>query len=283
MQTLVIGINYRTEDCAVKFARSLSNCGSEDLTVLLVDNSESPDPRQFVDRLRKANPQIRYLVAPRNLGYFGGANYALNRCSKAGEPPDWVVVCNVDIEFKDRNFFGLLRELNLPEGAAVVAPRIWSARWKRDLNPKINERPTRQRMAFYKIIFDNYYYQLAYEMLSFLKNAWRSAVRSMQAQPAEPNPPGSNVSAFIYAPHGSCMVFRRTYFDAGGNFNYSAFLFGEEIFVAETARRLGLGVIHCPSLVVFDSEHASTGIVRSRKIAGYMKEATNHLIEHYFP
>jgi hypothetical protein len=46
--------------------------------------------------------------------------------------------------------------------------------------------------------------------------------------------------------------------------------------------RLGLSVSHCSWLWVLDTEHASTGIIRSRKIAGYMKDATNYLVEHYF-
>jgi hypothetical protein len=78
------------------------------------------------------------------------------------------------------------------------------------------------------------------------------------------------------------MIFSRRYFRAGGNFEYSVFLFGEEIFVAETAKGLGLAVRYCPWLGVLDNEHASTGIIRSRKVAGYMKDATNYLVEHYF-
>jgi hypothetical protein len=47
--------------------------------------------------------------------------------------------------------------------------------------------------------------------------------------------------------------------------------------VAETTKGLGLAVSYCPWLRILDNEHASTGIIRSRKVAGYMKDATNYL------
>jgi len=135
-------------------------------------------------------------------------------------------------------------------------------------------------MFFYKVIFGNYYLQVCYEVLSFLKNGLKAAGRNRLA-----NPEGgkqNNEAPAIYAPHGSCMIFNRRYFTAGGSFEYSIFLFGEEIFVAETTRKLGLLIVHCPRLWVLDHEHASTGTIRSRKVAGYMKDATDYLVEHYF-
>jgi hypothetical protein len=190
----------------------------------------------------------------------------------------------VDVEFSDGQFFSALRELETTESLGVVAPRIWSARWKRDLNPKISQRPSKARMNLYRVIFGNYYLQMTYEILSFLKNGLKASIRERLA--SFRGHPQSEMqiedASSIYAPHGSCMIFNRRYFSAGGNFEYSVFLFGEEIFVAETAKRLGLAVRYCPWLRILDSEHASTGIIRSREVAGYMKEATNYLVEHYF-
>ncbi len=245
---------------------------------MLVDNSERGDSGGFSRRVNENNPQIRCLQAPRNLGYFGGANYGLKRYLAISELPDWVIVCNVDIEFSDNQFFSALQGLKSTESLGVVAPRIWSARSKRDLNPKISQRPSKGRMLFYKVIFGNYFLQMAYEVLSFLKGSLRAQI--VEKLPEDQRPENGVVP--IYAAHGSCMIFSRRYFIAGGSLEYSVFLFGEEIFVAETAKRLGLAVGFCPWLYVLDNEHASTGIIRSRKVAGYMKDATNYLVEHYF-
>jgi GT2 family glycosyltransferase len=140
-------------------------------------------------------------------------------------------------------------------------------------------------MSFYKVIFGNYYLQAAYEFISVAKYWLKAQIRGARASVL--NRPGDNVpragSTPIYASHGSCMVFSRRYFASGGSIEYPVFLFGEEIFVAETARQLGLSVVHCPQLWVFDKEHASTGgVTRSRKVAGYMNEATQYLAQKYF-
>src|SRR5580692_8909393 len=100
MTTLLIGINYRTEAHAVMFARNLKRYSPEDVSVILVDNSERGDPDTFSRQIQEANPQIRCLEAPRNLGYFGGAHYGLKQYLASSEWPDWVIVCNVDIEFR---------------------------------------------------------------------------------------------------------------------------------------------------------------------------------------
>lgn len=284
MAALVIGVNYRTDDHAVRFARSLEKYSALEVKVILVDNSEREDSSVFFRRIGEANASIKCLQTPRNLGYFGGANFGWAQYLIDSPPPDWVIVCNVDVEFNDGQFFSALRELETIESLGVVAPRIWSARWKRDLNPKISQRPSKAKMNLYRVIFGNYYLQMTYEILSFAKNGLKALIRDTFALfRGHPRIETQIEEApSIYAPHGSCIIFNRRYFSAGGDFEYSVFLFGEEIFVAETAKRVGLTVRYCPWLRILDSEHASTGIIRSRRVAGYMKDATTYLVEHYF-
>ena len=89
-------------------------------------------------------------------------------------------------------------------------------------------------------------------------------------------------SKIIYAPHGSCIIFNENYFKMGGNLNHISFLFGEEIFVAESAKKSGLKVQYEPQLRVSDYEHASTGFFYSRKIAGFMKQSTIDILATYY-
>ncbi len=285
MSSLIIAVNYKTDEHAAQLARSLAGYSNQDLAVVLVDNSERDDPEAFARMIHEVNPYIQCVRAPANLGYFGGANFGLKHYLAEFPLPQWVIICNVDIEFRDPGFFVTLRQLEATGGIGVVAPRIWSARFQRDLNPKITQRPTRRRMSFYKVIFGNYYLQAAYEIISVVKYGLKRQIRSALA-PFRKRPEYNSTSgrsAPIYASHGSCMILNRRYFASGGSIEYPVFLFGEEIFVAETARQLGLLVVHCPQLWVFDKEHASTGgALRSRRVARYMNEATRYLAQKYF-
>jgi GT2 family glycosyltransferase len=282
---LIIAVNYKTDEHARELARSLVSYSNQDVSVIFVDNSERDDPEAFTSMIHAVNPDVQCLHAPGNLGYFGGANFGLRNYLAHSALPEWVIICNVDIEFRDPGFFVTLRQLEAAGDIGVVAPRIWSARFHRDVNPKITQRPTKRRMVFYKVIFGNYYLQAAYEVLSVAKYGLKKQIRSARAHFHKR--PAHNTTSIgttpIYAGHGSCMIFSRRYFVSGGNVEYPVFLFGEEIFVAETARGLGLSVVHCPQLWVFDKEHASTGgAMRSRKVAGFMNEATQYLAEKYF-
>jgi GT2 family glycosyltransferase len=85
-----------------------------------------------------------------------------------------------------------------------------------------------------------------------------------------------------YCIHGSFMVFNKSYFTKGGTINYPSLLFGEELFVAETARKLGLKTIYEPDLVINHNEHSTTGVFKSAKTVGFMHQSYSYLLKTFF-
>src|SRR5215470_14735408 len=110
MSSLVIAINYRTDEHAVQLARSLAGFSDQDIRVVLVDNSEKNEPEAFARMIHAVNPDVQCVQAPSNLGYFGGANFGLQNYLAHSPLPQWVIICNVDIEFRDPEFFTTLRQ-----------------------------------------------------------------------------------------------------------------------------------------------------------------------------
>jgi GT2 family glycosyltransferase len=86
----------------------------------------------------------------------------------------------------------------------------------------------------------------------------------------------------IYAPHCSFVIFNRKYFETGGTLKHGAFLFGEEIFVAETVRNLGFRIIYDPRFFVLHREHATTSILKGRKMLVYLREANDYCVNQFF-
>ena len=121
-------------------------------------------------------------------------------------------------------------------------------------------------------------------MLSFFKYALKRVLHRNDNLREVPNSGLSFVKGLlkVYAIQGSCMFFTRRFFEAGGTLKYPCFLFGEELYLAETARRLGLDIVYNPKMQMEHRDHVSTGFPRSRIMAKYIGEATRFIYREYF-
>ena len=281
---VAIAVSYRSDDAAFAWVNAVGRALQpvrRIAEVVVVDNTERADSAAFFARLRTVDPAVIAMKAPGNLGYFGGARYAWEEWQRStSRLPDWVMVSNVDVGFHDGGFFLKLLASTYPAGTGVIAPSICSAARHGDWNPKIRRRPSRNRIHAYKALFGNHWVLNLYEMAARIKHAAQGLTRRLKGREDGPK---DNAVQKIYAPHGACMLFAREYFERGGDLNFPGFLFGEEVFVGETARRLQLGVVYDPRLRMTSSDHVSTGRFRSRHMAKYMYDSAAILAERYFP
>jgi GT2 family glycosyltransferase len=270
---LVICVNFHCEDEVAALVRSgLRLDGAQRLRVLVVDNNGGSQPHPAIADL--AGTQVDVLAPGSNRGYYGAADWALGKlfprpAADAGLP-DWVIVSNPDIEFPDVRILDRLQELYGSDPPAVLAPAVVDNDTGRDLNPHLLTRPDPRRMRFLRWLHRHHSATVAYHLGSIAKGKLPSR-RRPRTGPAD-----------IYAPHGAFTIFNRSYFEAGGSLRHVAFLYGEELFVAETARGLGLKVVYDPRLVVGHRRHATTGRLPSRELTRRMAEASSRLVDLYF-
>lgn len=284
-RVVIIAVNYHSDDASMAWLADLNRIlgpGREQAAVVIVDNTVREDSEDFFGRLRVADRQVIALKAPGNLGYFGGAHWGWVQWQSrsGGHSPDWVMVSNVDVAFASNDFFARLLATCYPEATGVVGPTIVSQARHGDWNPKMTNRPSRRRMHAYKLLYLSRWLLNLYEQGVRIKYALATLLRRT------PGPDQSAPAAGfreIYAPHGACILFAAEYFRRGGDLCYPSFLFGEEVFVAETARRLGVKVLYDPGLRMTSQDHVSTGRFRSKTMAGYMRDSAVILAERYFP
>ena len=270
---LVVCVNYNNAADTQQFVEEiLRQRAPAPIEVTVVDNTQPSDPRLSLPAA------VRVIRAERNLGYFGAVNHALTeRVARAGLP-EWLVIANADVRVEGESFFEELQRLHGDDPPAVIAPTIISVAFGNDQNPNFERRPSGMRMRFYKMVFNQYLLNVSYQAMSLLVSRVQAAVqgrfsRFMHAD----NPPRE-----IYAPHGAFMLVHRSYFEAGGDLAHGAFLFGEEIYVAEKARTLGLRVLYEPRLRVLHQEHATMGSFGDSRIARHRGEAAAYLADHFF-
>jgi GT2 family glycosyltransferase len=273
---LLICVNYRKPTETRHFVTSaLEQTLNSSLHVVVVDNSPSAG-EAGVRESALSDPRVKAIATGENLGYFGGAAVALADHLKSHPLPDWVIVSNPDVYFSDRDVLQRLCDAHRGDEPAVIAPSIRTVDTSVEQNPYMRVRPGRLRMHVYRWIFSAYPIDAVYQGLSWIKH------RAAEAGSKGRQPAAASSAEKIYAPQGAFIAFHRSYFEKGGTLEHGAFLFGEEIFVAETARRLGLTVLYEPAVAIEHTQRSTGAGLFNRDTSRYRKQASRYLAKTFF-
>lgn len=274
---LILSVIYHSYPETIRFVRSIDPENTQGIVLVLADNSEQSAPADFLGFVQSL-PFVHYLPTGSNLGYFGGAREALDHyLREQPEIPRWVMVTNVDIVFTP-DFLPRLKGRECPEKLGMVAPAILSQQWKIDYNPGLLKPYSASRLRFFRILYSHYLIHNLYLLPAYFKK-WLTGHCKIKEKDVEGRVPPLTS---IYAPHGSCLIFSHRWFEKGGTLHLPHFLFGEEIFVAETTKRLGLEVIYDPTMEMLDHEHASVGFFVNRTTNRYYREMCRSILSMYY-
>ena len=273
---LIITVNYRGADATAAFLESVSRLDEfQRAHVMVVENGSNDGSAQKLRPLVVGKANIELLESDTNRGYFGGANWALQRYLERGSALDWVVICNNDILFDDRQFLSKLF-LRRPDDAAVIAPAIMARLTGADCNPFMLHRPNAFQLFRIRMWHSSYYLMWVKQLLSPYFRTIRHRVSQDISRTTEKG------ASPIYAAHGAMFIFSRSYFAAGGYIDDGHFLYAEELCTAETCVRLGLRVIHDTQLRVFHDAHKTTGRYLSRAMYEHARGAVYYTLRKYF-
>jgi GT2 family glycosyltransferase len=263
---LLVANHYKNADevrAFVRHAASLSLPAGWGLRIAICDNSD--------DWVGDAPHPCATMLRPRaNLGYYGGCAHALAQWqARTGTLPAWIGAVNTDLELDARFFVTLVEQV--PPHIAVVAPAVQLPDGTHQ-NPYLRERPSRTRMLWMRAVF----------RASWLAWAWTLGHEVLRRMRPHSRVDGTRKRETIYAPHGSIVMFRREFFAAGGRLEFGGFMYGEELHVAEQARRLGFSVLYEPGCHVLHNAHAVVGKVPSALNRRWRSESSDFIWSAYF-
>lgn len=241
--------------------------GGGDWRLVVVDNADDDREREAVRAAAAGDARVRVVDAGGNLGYLGGARRGLREVDP--DATRWLVVTNTDVRFAP----DFVERLAAMTDDAVVAPAILSSVSGADQNPFLLERPSRATLLRWRVQFATVAGARLVVAVDHLLSLLTSVVRRRWASRRTVG----GAPRRIYAPHGSCMALPASFFARPGSLDHGAFLFGEEITIAERARALGCPVLHTPSLVVHHDEHRATGWWRSRQLLVWQRESVREI------
>jgi GT2 family glycosyltransferase len=284
MKVLFVPVTYNSYDALESYIASVGKAleaaadPTIEVKIHVADNSTSQKADAHNCQLSIVNYQLSNYPNP---GYLPAALKTVYSEDYASY--DYIIISNVDVVL-DETFFTALRDLKADPDTVWVAPYIWSPSEQRDVNPKIQERYTKKRLRLLRLLF-------ACPPLYYLYT--RTLYRTRKANQGKDHGDrfliGSKTTIMqpvpmipIYAGHGSFMIFRPEIFQQEPKLDYPVFLFCEEIFMAEMARRIGKKVTHCPSVKVWDKEHASTGLMGLWRYCKYNHDALSYIIRTFY-
>lgn len=262
---LVVCVSYNGSKDLDAYLESLQFNSFTDWRLVVVNNSLSALEADKIDDIVAHDSRAIHIRAPKNLGYFGGARYALRSLDKS--VPEWILVTNTDLVF-DRHFLLSISEKD-PNSVGLLAPSLIEEATGFDQNPYMLLPPSRADLLRRHILASSPFTAQACFLLSTLKRRLLATIPHRRRGPSQ--------ELEIYAPHGGLVVLSRRFFEVGGTLNHPMFLFGEENHLARECERLGLQILYSPSARAVHRFHAQTGgWLRSPAVLRAMVEAARY-------
>lgn len=114
----VVIVNYHCQDLVCRCLESIVSLGRDDLSFIIVDNSETPD----TDRIQLLHPAATVLRPGSNLGFGGGNNIGIKHALDSGVTH--VMIMNPDTTTETDFFPPLLEAFAKYPRLGMVGPKI---------------------------------------------------------------------------------------------------------------------------------------------------------------
>lgn len=272
MKLWIITVNFGDIAPTVSLIDSLAPSKKNDSIIIgIADNSASDkSTSELKNIIDKSKFDIRLFSYEKNFYYWPAVNKVIeNLKNLIGNYPDWVVVCNNDITFPDKTFINQLSKINKKE-YPIVGPKIINPEGQ-NLNPFMISPLSIIQRFYWNLYFCSYYLS---KILITMKNIVKIFDTRKQSENIMNNKE-------VYAVHGSVILFSSYFFQKGGWFDNNFKMYGEELTVAEIAKKINLPVTYVPQLKFLHHEHRSTGMVNQKSIYHIAKESHKYFRSTY--
>lgn len=216
------------------------------LNIYLVDNASNNETGQILKE-NYTYKNIRVLLLNTNLGFAKGNNQGIEKALNDG--CDFIICSNNDVEV-DINKDFISRVINIFENdknIAVIGPRIRDLQGG-DQNPFIRIRPNYNRFLL------NFVYKTKVGKLIFLvRHLYLNKYFGEGKKKIE-----SFGKEYVYALHGSFLIFTPVYFRYFNGFDDSTFLYAEEDILGEQLCKNGLSMYYTDEIQILHKEDGAT-------------------------
>lgn len=251
-------LHYQSFDETVAEVMHVINDLSGKSKVVIVDNASPNGSGKKLEELFLNNKNVDVILSDNNTGYAKGNNlgirYALEKYS-----PDFIILANNDIEFKQNNFLELLKESFQKKNFDILGPDIFVPETGIHQNPKQSNSYTIEQVQ--KI--NNNSRRLLNQnklLFSFRANLKRvSKLRKFVIQKRKATSIKKDIVQLNIVLHGSLLVFSKKFFDKMVvPFDEKTFFYFETEILDRKMKELNMIAKYDPSMLVYHHQNTST-------------------------
>jgi len=251
----VVVLNYLTANETEEFISSL-HAYYPGIRTIIVDNGSPENILKKLFEISKNNKNISVHKMGRNLGFAKGNNYGINIARKEGYK--YIVCSNNDILLNDKRIFEKLKKSMIFSKSAVIGPQIINLLGKNQ-NPITIKRPDFiQAKRIYKgsSLFRIF-------VLCVLPSPILNLLRKIKHKiyPVSMEKENIKKPAYVYALHGSFLMFGPKFFEKYNGFDEGTFLYGEEMILAEMLISEKMKAFYEPSASVIHKEDRTATLI----------------------
>jgi len=270
----IVILNYKTYQDTINLIYNLKKqVWFNDISIYVVDNGSD---NGSIEKLKLLQKDILFnlIISKENLGFALGNNLGIKKAREDGY--NFIVCSNSDIELPIQDNFinQIIKIYKNDNNISIIAPNIINS-------DGIHQNPFREyRFSQKDILKMKFFYLTGFYKLYYFIRVY--IIYNLITYLAQKNKIVSNnsvlsSSAYIYAPHGSFLIFTPSFFDKYNGFDKNTFLYCEEFILAERLRVKNLKCWFENSLNVIHKESQTTN-----KITNNYKEKVKFTLKHTF-
>ena len=204
-----------------------------------------------------------------NLGYMNGLIYGYDCFVKETKiEPNYVIMSNTDIVYKDHLFFAKLNEKKYNRDVWLIGPSVYANNRKCYDNPvsykRYKKRKLKRIIAFTSIpVVRSLYVFLSDYKARLLK------------RPEEK-------SSYVYEVHGCYFIVKNDFAKYMVEHKYGMLLYSEESYLAEEVYHNKKRTYYDSDLKIIHDEHTVTGRLKRKRIARYVSSSLKYILKTYY-
>lgn len=221
-----------------------------------------------ISKIESRNIKLIVYNLQTNVGYMNGAiigyMYAKHTLNSKF---DWIIISNADIDYQESNFIEILLRSKFEESIGCIGPDIYVPKTGEHQNPAKRKRMSRVRLLTYTIILSNKLMSHVHGWLSEKRRRRRTELHS---------------DATVYMVHGTYFILREDVLETMKRIPYNAFLYSEELYVAEILRLMNLTTLYTSSLAIIHNEHTTTSMLAEDAKRIMLKDSYKFIYETFY-